>query len=124
MGRKVEKTRAGNTWSEAKFWGFIRSGLRALWQKWPVKWQVLAEAKRPYDGPDKRIKWEYQCNICKGWFKTKEVSVDHIVPAGTLRTYDDLPQFVRGLLCEADNLQVACKTCHDAKTAKERKERA
>lgn len=120
MGRRVEKTHAGNTWTRARYWGFIRSGLRAMWQKWPVKWQVLTDARRAYSGPDKRVKWEYQCNICKGWFKTKEVSVDHIVPAGSLKSYEDLPGFVERLLCEADNLQVACSECHSKKTKEER----
>lgn len=120
MGRKVERTRAGQTWTEARFWSFVRSGLRAMWQKWPVKWQVLAEARRAYNGPDKRVKWEYQCNSCKKWYKTKEVSVDHIEPAGSLKTYQDLPRFVEKLLCEKENLQVLCKGCHDKKTKEER----
>ncbi len=124
MTRKVERTRAGETWTEARFWSFVRSGLRAMWQKWPVKWQVLQEARRPYGGKDKRTKWEYQCNGCKQWFKTKDVSVDHIEPAGQLRDYEDLPRFVSKLLCEKDNLQVLCKGCHDEKTKTERSKKA
>ena len=124
MGRRVEKTRAGGTWSEARYFGFIRSGLRAMWQKYPVKWQVLQEAKRAYSGSDKRKKWEYQCNSCKGWFMGKDVSVDHIKPAGSLKTYDDLPRFVQGLLCERENLQVLCKDCHHTKTQEERNEKS
>jgi len=50
----------------------------------------------------------------------KEVAVDHIIPAGTLRCADDLPQFVERLFCEVDGLQVLCKTCHDKKTKKDK----
>lgn len=124
MAKRGAKLYAGETWTSARYFSFIRSGLRAMWQKYPVKWQVLQEAKRAYEGTDKRIKWEYQCNSCKQWFLGKNVSVDHIEPAGSLKTYDDLPRFVQRLLCERENLQVLCKDCHDQKSAEERKQRA
>jgi 5-methylcytosine-specific restriction endonuclease McrA len=121
MGSKAERTRAGATWTEAKYFQFIRSGLRMLWQKWPVKWQVLEEARRPSTIGDKRTKWEYQCKSCKQWFLGKDVQVDHIVPAGTLKTFEDLPLFVSKLLVEKDGLQVLCSACHNIKTKEERK---
>ena len=117
---KVEKTHAGGTWTKSRYFGFIRSALRSAWSRYPVKWQVLEAAKRKYTGKDKRIKWQYKCNSCKGWFLAKEVQVDHITPAGSLKDYKDLPLFVSNLLCGADNLQVLCKTCHDNKTKEER----
>lgn len=121
MGRNVEKTRAGGTWSESKYFGFLRSGLRRMSSRWPVKYQVMEEARRKYTGPDKRTKWEYQCNHCKQWFKTKDVSVDHIRPCGSLKSFEDLPAFVETLFCESENLQVLCKGCHQEKTNSERK---
>lgn len=121
MGNRVERPRAGATWTEARFWQFIRSGLRMLWQKWPVKWQVLEEARRPSTLGDKRVKWEYQCKSCKGWFLGKDVQVDHIVPAGSLKRLEDLAPFVSKLLVEKDGLQVLCSTCHDKKTREESK---
>ena len=108
-------------WTTAKFFGFLRSALRAGYNKYPVKWEVLKAAKRPYKGPDKRCKWEYRCANCGGWFKAKEVSVDHVVPAGALNSFEDLPGFVERLFCGVEGLQVLHKACHDAKTAKERR---
>ena len=32
------------TWTEARFWSFIRSALRYAWNKYPVKFEVLKEA--------------------------------------------------------------------------------
>jgi len=81
----------------------------------------MDKAKHPYTGKDKRTKWVYKCNGCKGLFKSTEVQVDHIKPAGTLKDYSDLPAFVQNLFCEEDNLQVLCKECHDTKTKEERK---
>ena len=48
------------------------------------------------------------------------INVDHIIPAGSLNTSTDLPQFVERLFCEQDNLQVLCEACHDKKTLKEK----
>jgi len=81
----------------------------------------MDKAKQPYKGKDKRTKWVYTCASCEEQFKSTEVQVDHIKPAGTLKTYSDLPKFVETLFCEADNLQVLCKECHDVKTKEERK---
>jgi len=120
MGRTVAKTRAGDTWTESRYFGFIRSALRSAFRKYPVKYQVKAEASRPYVGEDKRRKKEYQCNVCEGWFADKEVAVDHIVPCGSLKTYEDLPRFVSTLFCERENLQIICNTCHQIKTNEER----
>lgn len=121
---KSNKEYAGNTWTKARYFAFIRSALRRAWQKYPVKWQVLGASASPNDGRfDSRTKKMYQCNVCKNWFKAKDVQVDHIKPAGTLKEYKDLPEFVSTLFCEEDNLQVICKECHDAKTKEERESR-
>jgi 5-methylcytosine-specific restriction endonuclease McrA len=46
--------------------------------------------------------------------------VDHICPAGSLNSAQDLPDFIERLFCEVDNLQVLCETCHNAKTKLEK----
>lgn len=78
-------------------------------------------ARRAYKGPNKRQKFEYQCNACKNWFPEKKINVDHIQPAGSLNCAADLPGFVERLFCEVDGLQVMCEKCHNKKTANERK---
>jgi len=110
-------------WTEAKFWAFIRSGMRAKWSRWPAKYAVLAEAKRDYKGEKARQKYEYKCAGCKKFYAQKEVSVDHIEPVGTLKCYDDLPTFCQRLFVGTDKLQVLCKKCHDKKTYAENQER-
>jgi 5-methylcytosine-specific restriction endonuclease McrA len=77
-------------------------------------------ARRLYKGPNKRQKYEYQCKKCKKWHPEKNINVDHIIPAGSLNTAQDLPTFVERLFCEQDNLQVLCETCHNKKTLKEK----
>lgn len=110
-------------WSNARFFSFLRSALRSAWSKYPPKYTVLAKAKRKSESDNKRLKWEFQCNECNRWHPQKEVSVDHIIPAGTLKTFEDLPEFCRKLFCSEEELQVLCKACHDIKTKQEREDK-
>jgi len=116
----VPKTKNAGTMTDAAFWSFIRSSLRQKSRWWKPIAQAKLKAKRVYKGPLKRQKFEYQCAECSQWFPDKEVNVDHIIPAGTLRCANDLPGFVERLFCEVDNLQVLCETCHNKKTQDEK----
>lgn len=107
-------------WTTSRFYGFLRSALRSAFNRYPVKWEVLREAQRPYEGTDKRVKWQYICSACGGTFKAKEISVDHVTPAGSLNSFEDLAGFAERLFCGPDGLQVLCTTCHASKTAAER----
>ena len=127
MGRRVERTRNGGTWTEAQFWGRIRSALRRISMYYKPIQDAKNRARKTVKG--KRWKYEYQCASCKKWFKAKEVEVDHLIPAGSLRSSDDLKGFVERLFCEDPNsYQVLCKSkknslgkitkqgCHNKKT--------
>ena len=118
------KTRNNGTMTESAFWSFIRSGLRQKSRWWKPITQCKLDAKRPYKGPNKRQKFEYQCNSCKKWFAEKNINVDHVLPAGSLNCANDLPGFVERLFVEVEGLQVLCSICHDKKTAKERENRS
>ena len=114
------KTRNAGTMTESAFWGFIRSALRQKSRWWKPITECKAKARRAYTGPLKRQKYEYQCNSCKKWYPEKQINVDHICPAGSLNSAQDLPGFVERLFCEVDNLQVLCTECHDRKTQLEK----
>lgn len=117
------KTRNNGTMTESAFWSFIRSGLRQKSRWWKPITQCKLNAKRTYKGPNKRQKFEYQCNSCKKWFAEKNINVDHVLPAGSLNCANDLPGFVERLFCETDNLQVLCSGCHNTKTQNEKNEK-
>ena len=114
------KARNAGTMTESAFWSFIRSALRQKSRWWKPILLCKQQSKRAYKGPNKRQKFEYQCNLCKQWFADKNINVDHKVPAGSLQCANDLPGFVERLFCEIDNLQVLCNVCHDSKTKKEK----
>ena len=109
-------------WTEAQFFSFLRSALRSASNRWPPKYQCLANATRPYKGPDKRRKKERHCAHCLKWFPTTQTQADHIIPAGTLRSWDDLVPFVMRLFVPILGFQCLCTTCHNAKTQLERKQ--
>lgn len=114
---KVPRTRAGNEWTEARFWQFLRTGLRQMSRRWPpIARLAMDAAKRPNQSDNLRLKWEYQCADCAGWFPGKKVQVDHIHPCGQLKSFQDLQVFAELLFCESDKLKVLCLECHNAKT--------
>jgi 5-methylcytosine-specific restriction endonuclease McrA len=117
---RVPKTRNSGTMTESAFWSFIRSALRNKSRWWKPITECKQKSRRPYTGPNKRLKFEYQCNECKGWYPEKQINVDHIIPAGTLTCSSDLAGFIERLFCEVDNLQVLCSVCHNKKTTDER----
>jgi hypothetical protein len=109
---KPIKSRAGGLWTESRYWAFIRSTLRRAFIRWPANYHARAEARRPYCGTVRNQKWEYKCAICEGWFQMKQTQLDHIVPCGSLKSYEDIGGFCQRLFCEKDGLRVLCKPCH------------
>lgn len=109
---KTPKPRASGTMTESAFWSMIRSALRQKSRWWRPTMDTKKAARRDSQSENKRLKYEYQCAICKGWFPEKEIEVDHIIPAGSLRCGDDLKAFVERLFCEMDGLRVLCEACH------------
>lgn len=100
-------------WSEARYWTFIRSGLRQMWSRYPNKYQCLKNARVGRN--------QYLCAGCSKIFPSKKVAVDHIVPCGTLNSFETMKIFASNLFCSLDNLQVLCKdVCHYKKTMQER----
>jgi hypothetical protein len=114
------KTRNAGTMTESAFWTFIRSALRQKSRWWKPITECKMKSRRIYKGPNKRQKFEYQCNTCKKWYPDKQINVDHIIGAGSLNCSADLAGFVDRLFCEQDNLQVLCETCHNEKTQLEK----
>lgn len=113
---KAPKTRGSNTYTESEFWSFIRSALRQKSRWWKPIQKCKEKARRNNKSENKRLKYEYQCAMCKDWFPDKQIEVDHITPAGSLTCGEDLQPFVERLFCEEDGLRVLCKSCHQEVT--------
>jgi DNA-directed RNA polymerase subunit RPC12/RpoP len=109
-------------WSTAKFFSFIRSGLRQKWMRWPPKFEVLKDARIDVTGQG-RTRFNYKCSKCEGYFKQKEVEVDHIVAAGKLNSFEDIGGFCERLFVSKEKLRVVCKPCHKKITAAQKVDR-
>lgn len=119
--KKIKPRNAG-TMTEAAFWNWIRSWLRNKSRHWRPISEAKMLVRRKNESIDKknRHKFEYQCKSCQDWFPDKEIDVDHVVPAGQLKSIEDLPIFFSKLFCEVEELQVLCKECHYEKTMSEK----
>jgi hypothetical protein len=62
-----------------------------------------------------------ECEVCKNWVSTSQISVDHINPVVSVDDgFVDWNEFVDRLWCDKANLQRICDPCHDTKTQAER----
>ena len=119
----------------------IRSAIRRTFSRSPMVQDVLKKVRKETprykkDGElAKRPNVRYQCAICKKWFKSTEVAVDHIDPVISIEDgFIDWNTFVDRLFCDSSNLQVVCSylkknihlhndelSCHHKKTQEEKK---
>lgn len=103
---RVPRTRNGGTETQAMHIGKIRSALRNISRFWKP---IQAARKRNKVGTGRNAK--YYCDGCGGLFLS--VEVNHKTPAGSLRTYDDLPAFCSRLFAEnPEDYEVLCPQCH------------
>jgi hypothetical protein len=117
---RVPLVRNGGAWSEAKYWGTLRSHLRRAFRFWKPAVAALHAARIASKGPRGR-KWLFLCADCKKLFPRKGVQIDHVEPCGTLTSFDHLPDFIRRLTPEDPNAYaVRCTACHQKKTNAER----
>ena len=126
----VAKPYNNGEWSEARFKSFIKGGLRALTRKWGPKNAVRKAAWRArgvylcagHERRAHRVPLSLPKQQGKG--RTNNLFVDHIDPiidpAVGFTTWDNV---IERMFCEAKNLQVLCKECHDTKTKQEREQR-
>ena len=80
------------------------------------RWKPRTEAKQ-----EARIeRGLYECNMCKGHFKTKEIVIDHIDPVVDLiEGWEGWEEYVNRMFCPKEGFQILCKTCHGVKTKME-----
>lgn len=120
---RVEKPFNCGTMSKAAFFGMLKNSLRRLSMYWKPIAKARANARRKYNGSNKRQMWEYKCNKCENYFPGSQISVDHTTPVGSLNDFDDISGVVKRLFVECEELQTLCTTCHNAKSLSENTER-
>ena len=111
-------------WTDGRKRSFIVSTLRAGNRRWPPRYETLNDAKtdKRINKKTGRLAQHYLCECCGLEFPAKDVQVDHILPVvDPAKGFISWDVYIERMFCDKDNLQVLCKTCHDAKTKIERK---
>jgi cytochrome c553 len=106
----------------------IRSAVRRAFSRSPVVREVMMNVRRerPWFKSDgskaAKPRVEYLCSACHEWHMGKNIQVDHVAPVVEPTTgFIDWNTFIARLFCEAVNLAVLCKNCHEKKTNEEKR---
>lgn len=106
--------------TEAQFLNWVRSALRRVWTKHPVKLTMLQNKRFRKVSSTGRMVFHCTCEKCKKDFKMDDIEVNHKKTVGTL-TKENLGEFVTNLLfVKEDDLELVCKPCHSIITYSER----
>ncbi len=120
MGHREDCKMAKKPLTDSQKYQRLRGALRRVtMQSYPVIAEAKLLAKRILN-IDGKPTIRYICNVCNEYFKSSEVAVDHVLPAGSLKSQPDLHPFLLRLFCNKEGLQVLCNECHDRKTYAER----
>lgn len=140
--RKVKLKKDGTPRAKPKYNSnsAFRGALRRVFARSPKVIAVKKRARREIpkyrkDGSlAKKPAVQYQCAVCKEWYRGTHVAVDHMVSVIDPETsFVDWNKFIERLDCPEDNLQVLCSyalkykdeygrpSCHHIKTQEERK---
>ena len=74
------------------------------------------------NGKEREV-WGCKCEICGKVGAMSDYQVDHIIPAGSLNSFEDITSFVKNLLyVTEEDLRILCKDCHGVITLAEKQE--
>lgn len=113
-------------WSESRYRTFIRSNLRAMTMRWQPAQEAWKLVQRKSQLEDKRVKFEYQCANCSGWFQKKLCENNHKTPTGVMMEgmdHSTIGDWVDRLLAPVEDYEILCKVCHLALSNEQNTER-
>jgi hypothetical protein len=109
--------------TESSYMSFFRGQLRRAWSRHPMRIELMKSRRLEVPEEERerlgnRIKHCYECESCGKLYAAKNIEVDHITPAGSLKTKEDLGSFASRLLfVMPEDLQLLCKgLCHPVKS--------
>lgn len=116
--RLIKIVGEGKVWeTESAFLTYLRGCLRKAWEKHPNKLKKLKSSRVQVTNTNPNGRqptvFGYICDCCGKELISKDAVVDHIIPAGSLTSLDDIQAFVeRLLIVSEDDLRVICKLCN------------
>lgn len=108
--------------TEAKFWTWLRGCFRqAVWNKSPCKITFKnANCSPPPEGYTGRAKSGKHCALSGVWEGKSKLEVDHIEGNKSLRSEQDILEFVKHLIPHPDSMQLVTKEAHKIKSYAEK----
>jgi hypothetical protein len=121
MSKEPWKVKGAPWKTEAAFYSWIRSQLRRGWSRHPIKNLYLQQNRFKSQNDKGRVVWHLECEQCKIDTPQTKIQIDHLIPAGSLKTTGDLGQFVERLyFVTFDTIRALCIPCHEVITFGER----
>lgn len=108
--------------SDSKYWQWLRSASRRMWNKHPVKLHLkqTRRFKAPL-GVNNAMVWAIKCECCGEVFRENFIEVDHIHACGSFKSWQEYTQWLERLMyVDTDCLRLLCKDCHGIQTYSER----
>lgn len=105
--------------SKSAFFSYIRGQLRRAWTHYPIAKKFKDKACRP-NRRRGRAKFVGECASCNATMAKSHLQIDHIIPAGSITSWETSGDFLRGLFTTSDNMRLLCKKCHNMVTQMER----
>lgn len=111
----------GSIWkTKSAYFSWVRGQIRrGLWSRNPIKNYIKRQAARPAPR-GMRAKKVIQCEFCLKDHAQSKIEVDHIIPAGSLKDWDDIGSFMERMLNPSGGYRLLCKPCHKTHTYAEK----
>ena len=114
----------GSPWkTEASYYAWLRGQLRRIWSNYPIRNEFKKKAGRLVTQAERNIKLfhpstkrVFLCPCCDRVLPVSKAQVDHIVGGISLKTEDDILNFVKHVaMLSPDHMQLLCITCNKIK---------
>lgn len=118
-----------DNWTDEKaYLNWLRSSVRRIWTKHPVKINYI-QAHRYKSNLGKKIKknpngmvWACTCESCGGTFRQTDCQVDHIDGGYGFSDWEGFIEWQKRILWVSfDDIRIVCKGCHSIITHAQRK---
>ena len=102
--------------TEKQLMALIRSAVRKKWMSCKTKLAFLEKTRIPDTNPNTRTMWLWECEMCKGKFKSDEINVDHKKGESSFTSIDQALPWASNILdVSFDDLQILCIPDHMVK---------
>ena len=117
LGKKLDENGRPKPITESQLVHLCVKAVREKWMSCDNKLHFLL-SKQVWDtNPNTRTLKLWECNICKGMFKSDEINVDHIQEAGSATNFKGFEVWANNILNAGgdEDLQILCIPCHEVK---------